>query len=126
MIERESGAHLGPWWALRPEVQTMVLEGELSIAELAEVGQALQRLLRRGFARVVVDLTDVSYVDPAGLRPLIQLGSSFRRAGGDLKVAGMNGFLSHLFRAGGANVAFEFFASADNARHSFGPIRLAS
>lgn len=100
-------------------VITLVLEGELSLNELRRVGEELFRMGAKGHRNVVLDLSQVSHLDYRGLQPLAARAELFRAAGGDVRVAGLSGYLMHIFRAAGAHEAFQFFAEPDNARASF-------
>lgn len=100
-------------------VVTLVLEGELGLEDLRRVGQELFRVASRGRHQVVLDLSQVSHLDYRGLRPLVTRADLLRRAGGDVRVSGVSGYLFHIFRAAGAHDAFLFFADPANARASF-------
>ncbi|MBX5484769.1 MAG: STAS domain-containing protein [Myxococcaceae bacterium] len=100
-------------------VTTVVLEGELSLDDLRKVGEELFRLALKGHKNVVLDLSQVSHVDYRGLRPLAARAEMFRAAGGDVRIAGLSGYLMHIFRAAGTHDAFQFFAETENARQSF-------
>jgi anti-sigma B factor antagonist len=100
-------------------VVTLVLEGELGLEDLRRVGDELFRVVHRGHRRVVLDLAQVSHLDYRGLRPLAARADVFRRAGGDLCISGVSGYLFHIFRAAGAHDAFRFFADPENAKAAF-------
>lgn len=109
--------------ALSERVVTLVLEGELGEAELADVGHELFRLMHQGRKRVVLDLSQVPHVDYRGIRALMARAELFRRAAGDIKLAGMSPYLRAVFRAGGAHQAFEFYDSVPQAQAAFGVAR---
>ena len=98
---------------------TLILEGELGLEDLRRVGEELFRVCTRGQRQVVLDLSQVSHIDYRGLGPLVARTQLFRRAGGDVRISGVSGYLFHIFRAAAAHDAFLFFAEADNARASF-------
>jgi anti-sigma B factor antagonist len=100
-------------------VVTLVLDGELSDTELNEIGHELFRLAHRGHARLVLDLSEVSHVDYRGVRPLAARAGVFRKAGGDIKLAGLSPYLQAIFRAAGAQDAFEQFETPELAREAF-------
>ncbi len=100
-------------------VITLILEGDLTLNDLARVGDELFRLANRGHRNVVLDLTQVGHLDYRGIRPLVARAELFRSAGGDIRVCGLSGYIFHIFRAAGAHDAFQFFADPDNARASF-------
>ena len=100
-------------------VITLILEGELTLADLARVGDELFRLANRGVRNVVLDMTQVNHLDFRGIRALVARAELFRNAGGDIRVSGLSGYIFHIFRAAGAHDAFLFFADPANARASF-------
>ncbi len=114
--DRGPGAGVG---SFAEPVVMLILEGELGLEDLRRVGEELFRVANRGMRQVVLDLTQVSHLDFRGLRPLVARAELFRRAGGDVKVSGVSGYLFHIFRAAGAHDAFEFFADRENAKAAF-------
>src|SRR5262249_10630702 len=100
-------------------VFTLLLEGELGVKELAEVGDELFRLLQRGVTQVVLDLSDVPHLDYRGVKPLLPRVEAFRRAGGDVKLSGLSAYPSAVMRASGAHGAFEAYPHCNDARAAF-------
>ena len=106
-------------------VMSMVLEGEIGRAEVADVAAMLQRLKAQGVRQVVVDLREVTHLDYRGVQPLVDWANELRELGGDVKLSGVSPYLLAIIRTAGANDAFDFYASLDDARGSFGPRRFA-
>jgi anti-sigma B factor antagonist len=100
-------------------VETLMLEGELGEQELAQVSEELFRRLQRGVRQVVLDFSEVPHLDYRGVRPLIGRAESFRRAGGDVKLAGLSPYLAAIFRAAGAHDVFEMYPHMNDARAAF-------
>lgn len=98
---------------------TMVLEGEISAADMVDIGGMLDRLVQRGVRNVVIDLSEVSHFDFRGVRPLMAKATAFRLAGGDLKLAGLSPYLHAIFRSAGAHGAFDYFARVEEAALAF-------
>jgi anti-sigma B factor antagonist len=104
-------------------VETLMLEGELGEAELAQVCEELGRRLQRGVRQVVVDLGEVAHLDYRGVRPLMAKAEGFRRAGGDVKLSGLSPYLAAIFRAAGAHDRFEMYPHMNDARAAFALMR---
>jgi anti-sigma B factor antagonist len=102
----------------RPREMTMVLEGELGRDELLEVGEMLVRLSIEGALFVIVDLTRVSHLDYRGIAALVRRAEVFRELGGDITLSGLSPYLFAIFQAAGAHDAFDFFATAADARRA--------
>jgi anti-anti-sigma factor len=100
---------------------TLVLEEELGLEELEQVGEELFRLMHRGRTRVVLDLSEVPHLDYRGVRPLVARAERFRQAGGDIKLCGLSPYLAAIFRAAGAHQAFECYATRAEAQAAFLP-----
>jgi anti-sigma B factor antagonist len=72
-----------------PEGVTVVeLTGRLNMVSAESLRNTIETLVARGEARIVVDLTEVSFLDSSGLGALIAGVKATRRAGGDLRIAG--------------------------------------
>jgi anti-anti-sigma factor len=102
-----------------PKVMRMVLEGEISRDELTDIGEMLFRMTSNGVLNVVIDLSGVTHFDYRGVRPLMRRADVFRELGGDVKLAGLSPYLFAIFRSAGADDAFDYFASVEDAVASF-------
>ncbi len=100
-------------------VETLMLEGELMEKDLARMCEELVRRMQRGLRNVVLDFSEVSHLDYRGVKPLRARAEVFRRAGGDIKLAGPSPYLAAIFRAAGAHDAFEFYPHMNDARAAF-------
>src|ERR1700748_1776471 len=65
--------------------------GDLHPACASEVRTGLATAVTDGHRRLVVDLTQVAFIDSSGLGALISGLKSARQAGGDLRIAGPGG-----------------------------------
>ena len=115
--------HLGAWATrpLAPRVTTLVLEEELGVEDLAQVGQKLVRLMSRGCQGVVLDFTEVPHLDYRGVRPLLERVARFRQGGGEVKLAGLSPYLAAILRAAGAHGQFACYETPEEAHAAFGP-----
>jgi anti-anti-sigma factor len=121
--------HLGTWATrtLAPRVSTVVLEDELGVEDLAQVGQKLLGLGMRGCVGVVLDFTEVPHLDYRGVRPLLAQVERFRQGGGEVKLAGLSPYLAAILRAAGAHGQFDCYATPEEAQAAFTPgLELAS
>lgn len=60
------------------------VRGELDLAAVPFVERALSQCARNGGVRLLVDLSDVSFIDAAGLRVLNEYDARLRNRGGEL------------------------------------------
>ncbi len=63
-------------------------EGRLNMVAAPRLRSAIERLVQDGSTRVVLDLSDVSFMDSSGLGAVIAGLKRARQAGGDLRLAG--------------------------------------
>jgi anti-anti-sigma factor len=71
----------------RPEngVMTVALSGELDLAGVAELQQAIEHARALG-ERLVVDLSDLEFIDSSGLRVLVGLHNAAETQGFDYSI----------------------------------------
>lgn len=100
---RDDGAHV-----------VVILRGELDIANAADLGTVLSEAVARN-PHVIVDLSDLTFIDCASLGVLVWARTRAREAGGDLVLAGARGRVRRVlvlpFLAG----VFPVDASVDEA-----------
>jgi len=68
-------------------ITTVVVSGRLDALAASRLRGEVSDLLDEGVSRIVVDLTDVTFVDSAGLAALAGGMKHARAAGGDLRIA---------------------------------------
>ncbi len=101
------------------KTMTMVLEGEITQPDVADVVAMLERLAGQGAVRVVVDLHGVTHFDFRGVKALLGKADALRSMGGDLKLSGLSPYIHAIFRSAGAHDAFDYFATSEDAVASF-------
>jgi anti-anti-sigma factor len=69
--------------------------------------------------RLVLDLTDMHFVDSAGLEALLDLAEEFEAAALSLKLAAANETVREVLDLTGLTGDFEFFSDAHDASRSF-------
>ena len=85
--------------------------------------QQLQQLLRTGHTRVLVDLSEVSAIDSAGIRALVRGHTSAQRIGCMLRLAAPHPTVSQTLKMAHLDGVFESYESVDAARIASWPWR---
>ena len=80
--------------------------GELDVNTAPELREQLARLAADDVRRVVVDLTDVSFVDSTALSVLVSALKRLRQADGDLELASPNPSVRRVFEITGLTRLF--------------------
>jgi anti-anti-sigma factor len=83
--------------------------------------QQLQRLIRDGYRNLVVDLSDVSSIDSAGIRALVRGHTSARRVEGTLRLAAARPKVSEVLELSHLSGIFEMHESVDAAKMAAWP-----
>lgn len=75
---------------LQPDVGVIRVDGRLNMVTASQLRDTVTQAVDAGRQRLVVDLTNTSFMDSSGLGALIGALKTARSAGGDLRIAGAN------------------------------------
>lgn len=77
---------------MEPDITVLSLSGQLSLGNrLSEIEYDIKKRIQGGARKLLVDLTQLTYIDSAGLGTIAVLAGSVGRAGGKLAIAGAAG-----------------------------------
>ncbi|MBV9411587.1 MAG: STAS domain-containing protein [Acidimicrobiia bacterium] len=89
------------------ESETVVrAAGELDVNTAPELREQLAHLANEGTALIVVDLTDVSFIDSTALSVLVSALKRLRQADGNLELASPNPSVRRVFEITGLTRLF--------------------
>ena len=109
IAERETGS-----------VTVLDLSGKITLGDGDTLlKDKLHSLLHRGKKNVLLNLSNVSYVDSAGLGALVSAYTTVTREGGSLKLANITRKLQDLLSITKLLTVFETFDSEDEAIRSY-------
>jgi anti-anti-sigma factor len=83
----------------------------------------LQKLFRRGYRELIVDLSAVPTIDSAGVRALVRGHTSAQRVAGSLRVAGLTPAVRHVLELSRLGDVLELYDSVEAARLASWPWR---
>ena len=102
------------------DVTVLVLAGQMVLDDGDLVfGKRIRDLVDRGFARVVLDLGGVTYIDSAGVGMLVAKLKTLKDKGGDMRLLHLNRRAESLFGMLKLLVVFETFQDEAAAVRSF-------
>jgi anti-sigma B factor antagonist len=81
--------------------------------------QRLKELLEQGDRRFVFDLSDVEYVDSAGIGFLVTCLTTLGQAGAQLRLTSLPHRVKHVLSITRLNTVFEIFPSQEQALKNF-------
>jgi anti-sigma B factor antagonist len=96
------------------------LRGELDIATIPSLDEALSVAVRvEGTPKVLLDLSEVTFIDSTALMRLLTAQRELDRSGGQMVLACSNPTVLRLFEVTRTNQTFEIFPTRDRALGSF-------
>ena len=87
----------------------------LNVASAPDARRLFSTLLKEGYRRLIVDLSQVNTIDSAGLGVLIELLKKIRVGEGELRVAGIPAHLQIVFELTHLDQVFRIYSNADDA-----------
>lgn len=101
-------------------VTVLELEGRVTLGEgSGQLRNKLKELLSQGKTRLVLDLSEVAYIDSAGLGTLVAGFTSAQNQGATLKLAKLTSRFSEILHITKLVTVFEVFPTVDEAVKSF-------
>jgi anti-anti-sigma factor len=82
-----------------PGVAIARFNGAITLGSSLHAADAqLQKIIREGASKVVLDMTEVPYMDSAGLGVLVQASGMAKQQGGDLRLCGVSERVAELIK----------------------------
>lgn len=91
----------------RDEV-ALVAVGELDLDSVGQLEQAVAEHVEAGFARIVVDLREIDFIDSTGLRVLLSLHNDAKRNGHALTLMRPRSAAGRIFEITGTRGLFDW------------------
>jgi len=92
--------------ALDDDRHLVAVQGDLDLHTAPELREALTRAIDEGRSRLVVDLTETSYMDSSGLTALVVAHKRVRKLGGQLVVVNVDPSIGRTFEITGLHLLF--------------------
>lgn len=97
-------------------VRTVQVQGRLDQNLNPKLEEELNSQLQSGHVRLIVDLTNTSYINSGGLRCLVSAWRQARQQNGNLVLCGLNGRLQEIFSMVGFDKVFKIYPTSTVAR----------
>ena len=92
--------------ALDGDRHLVAVRGDLDLHTAPELREALARAIDEGRSRLVIDLTETSYMDSSGLTALVVAHKRVRKRGGQLVVVNTDPSIGRTFEITGLHLLF--------------------
>ena len=84
---------------IEPDITVVALTGRLSLGNtLYSMEGSILKLITGGSRKLVIDLTELKYIDSAAIGVLLGCHGEMGKAGGRMRLAGANGAVEESFR----------------------------
>jgi anti-sigma B factor antagonist len=103
-----------------PGVVLLALAGEIDLATSGQFRGAIDRALSTPGSSVVIDMTDVTFMDSTMLRELLRAHKDVDAGGGRLVIAGVQAAVRRLFELTGTS---GLFVLADDREAALGAVQ---
>ena len=92
--------------ALDAERHLVAVRGDLDLHTAPELREVLGNAIDAGRSRIIVDLTETSYMDSSGLTALVVAHKRVRKTGGQLVVVNVDPSIGRTFEITGLHLLF--------------------
>ena len=83
---------------VEPAVTVVEISGRLHLGNtLSDIEAGIKRLIAEGCRKMVIDLSELGFIDSAGIGMLISCSGGMEQAGGVLRIAGAHGPVAKAF-----------------------------
>lgn len=101
------------------EVTILELSGEIDINTSPQVRKAFDQLIKEQRKKILLNFTEVTYIDSSGLATLVEMLQRLKRFGGSLRLCNLSEKVKGLFEITKLDRLFSIFASEEEALKDF-------
>lgn len=102
---------------IEPDVAIIRGDGKLNMVSAPQLRESVRRSISDGNARIVVDLSAITFMDSSGLGALVGCLKSARQAGGDLRIAAPSKQVTMVLQLSNLDRVLAKFDTAYDAYH---------
>jgi len=95
------------------------VQGRLTFFEVGVLRENIDRLLKQGSKRIVLNLAGLDYLDSSGIGELARIYVSVVKGGGEMKVIGLTSKVEDIFKITNLYQVFPEFPDEQSALQSF-------
>lgn len=97
------------------DVLICALEGEVDINTSPVLRKSFEEIIKKNEKKVLVEFSQVSYIDSSGLATLIEMFQRLKKIGGVMRFSGMNQKIKNTFEITKLHKLFEIFETKETA-----------
>ena len=99
------------------DVLVCALEGEVNISTSPELRKTFEGIIKNDEKKVLIDFSNVGYIDSSGLATLIEMLQRLKKSGGKLSFCSMSEKVKNVFEITKLDKLFSIF---DNRQEALG------
>jgi len=108
--------------SIAPDIVVLHLIGRVAMGRpCQEIEAHIDELIQQKVQKVVLNFSEVQRMDSTGFGTLVLCAGKFRKAGGDLRVAGAKGIVEEIAHTSNIPRIIPFYPSLQEAVASFTP-----
>ena len=100
-------------------VKVVAVLGRLDVDAVEDVGNSLKKIAASNEVKLVLDLSEVSYMSSRGLSLLLELMHAAREAGGAMRLASVQPLVGEVLEISGARLLFNLHDTVEDAVKAF-------
>ena len=104
-----------------PDAAIFHINGRLDSTSTPELEQRVMICLDQGTKNLVLDFSELDYINSAGLRVLVMSYQRLTPLGGQVMVCGARDYIAEIFDISGYNRIFLMYPDLDQAIRTFAP-----
>lgn len=107
---------------IKPGVVVLEMTGRIVAGpDCARIGQEVEQMVGRSERWIIFDFSKVSFVDSGGLGEVVKCFSKLKKAGGSLRLVGVQGMIATVVKITQVDKVIEIFPTAAEAAGNFLP-----
>ena len=96
------------------------IEGDIAVPHTEQFRDFLLERIQTGNNRLLLDFSNVPYIDSSAISTLLSLLQSARNVGGDIRLTGINERIEELFEQVGLKHIFRIYGNTKDGLESYG------
>ena len=105
---------------LPPDIVVLEITGKITIGrDCQHLEWTMESLVREKRKKIIFDLTGVSHIDSTGIGIIVVSAGQVKEAGGQLRLAGVNQHLEHIFKLTSIDKVVEWNPTVTEAAAGF-------
>jgi len=95
------------------------INGEININTSPQLRKVFESFVQTGAVKIVIDFSQVSYIDSSGLATFIELLQRLKKVSGTFRICCMNQKVRNIFEVTKLHKLFEIFDTRETALSNF-------